>query len=118
MTALDAANAAAIAVFGSGGLGVLIKWMLDRRKPKIDRTQILSTASSENVSAALAIAAEARAIASEANSRSTLLEGELRRVKSALYSLQEWAYYVVRNWDEVRQHHKPPELPPEIHHKP
>lgn len=125
MSALETAEGLLTGLFGVGGVGLLIKAAIDKRKSPLERTQVLADAADTNVNSALAIAARAaedaaaaRAMASEANTRSSLMEAEVLRLRSALNALRDWAYYVVRNWDELRQHPTPPALPPEAEHTP
>lgn len=110
---IDLAANIVIALFGGGGLGVLLKFLHDRRKAPLDRAQILSTASNETVQSALAIAEQARAIANEANHRAAVLETDVGRLRTALGVLRDWAGLIARDWDEIRLHESPPPLPPE-----
>lgn len=114
-------------LFGSGALGVIVKAILDRKKSPLDRTHVLTAAAESNVTAALAIASEARDIAktaqeraehadtrsAEANSRSEMLENEVVRLRTTLRALRDWAGDIVRNWETIRHHDAPPTLPPE-----
>ena len=110
---VDTAMALISILFGGGGIGVLLKWNHDRKKAPLDRAQILSNASNETVTAALAIAEQARAIANEANNRATVLENDVGRLRLALSALRDWAFLIARDWDEIRRHDSPPPLPPE-----
>lgn len=110
---LDLAATIISVLFGGGGIGVLLKWNHDRQKAPLDRAQVLSSASNETVQSALAIAEQARAIATEANNRAAALEADVGRLRSTLGVLRDWAALIARDWDEIRQRETPPALPPE-----
>lgn len=99
-------------LFGGGGLAVVTTAIHNRRKAPLDRTQVISQASSENVTAALAIAQEARSIAAEANARSNSLHTEVMQLRAALELFRSWANNIVRHWETIRLDPSPP-VPPE-----
>lgn len=114
MSAMDTANTIVTSLFGVGGAGVLVKLWLDKRKPALERQQVLADAAGTNVTSSLAIAAEARAIASDARGIATAAAEEARRYRTGYVRHRRWAVDLVEDWPDVRLSPTPPDLPAEV----
>lgn len=115
MTAIETASAVATSLFGVGGLGVAIKWWLDKRKPALERNKVLADAAGSNVTSSLAIAAEWRAMANEATDQRDVARASAERYRVGYVAHRRVLVDLVEHWPAARQSPAPPDLPDEVH---